>query len=96
MTAFLNVAMGPGADQNRIADYCAGSLEHFDWPVDCGVPFKAEFWSEPGWEPMGDQGLAYSGARTRTRSTPSPSRHHAGTCRRCRTSSRACPAPASC
>ena len=43
MAAFLNVAMGPGADENRIADYCEGSVEHFDWLVECGVPFKAEF-----------------------------------------------------
>lgn len=79
MTAFLNVAMGPGADQNRIADYCAGSLEHFDWLVGCGVPFKAEFWSEPGWEPMGDQGLAYSGGENsfpfNTIATPAPRGH---------------------
>jgi 3-oxo-5alpha-steroid 4-dehydrogenase len=61
MAAFLNVAMGPGADENRIADYCAGSVSHFDWLVGCGVPFKAEFFGEPGWEPMGDQGLMFSG-----------------------------------
>jgi 3-oxo-5alpha-steroid 4-dehydrogenase len=61
MAAFLNVAMGPGADEMRVADYCAGSVAHYDWLVDCGVPFKAEFFSEPGWEPMGDHGLMYSG-----------------------------------
>ena len=79
MTAFLNVAMGPGADENRIADYCAGSLEHFDWLVGCGVPFKPEFWSEPGWEPMGDQGLAYSGGENsypfNTIAEPAPRGH---------------------
>ena len=55
MAAFLNVAMGPGADQNRIADYCAGSVAHFDWLVQCGVPFKPVFrgrrlgpWSDRG------------------------------------------------
>src|ERR1041384_2301753 len=53
MTAFLNAALGPAADENRIADYCAGSVSHFDWLVQCGVPFKAEFFGEPGWEPMG-------------------------------------------
>src|ERR1700754_40040 len=31
MAAFLNGAMGPGADANRVGDYCAGSLDHFDW-----------------------------------------------------------------
>ena len=44
MAAFLNVAKGPGADENRIADYCAGSVAHFDWLVQCGVPFKPVFW----------------------------------------------------
>src|ERR1700761_978492 len=31
MAAFLNVAMGPGADEDRIADYCEGSVAHFEW-----------------------------------------------------------------
>lgn len=79
MAAFLNVAMGPGADENRIADYCAASVEHFNWLVDCGVPFKAEFFSEPGWEPMGDQGLMYSGGENsypfNTVATPAPRGH---------------------
>lgn len=79
MTAFLNVAMGPGADENRIADYCAGSVEHFNWLVECGVPFKAEFFSEPGWEPMGDQGLMYSGGENsypfNTIAAPAPRGH---------------------
>lgn len=79
MAAFLNVAMGPGADENRIADYCAGSVAHFDWLVGCGVPFKAEFFSEPGWEPMGDQGLMYSGGENsypfNTIATPAPRGH---------------------
>ncbi len=79
MAAFLNVAMGPGADEKRIADYCAGSVDHFDWLVDCGVPFKAEFFSEPGWEPMGDQGLMYSGGENsypfNTIASPAPRGH---------------------
>jgi 3-oxo-5alpha-steroid 4-dehydrogenase len=29
--------------------------------VGCGVPFKPEFWGEPGWEPPGDQGLMFTG-----------------------------------
>lgn len=79
MAAFLNVAMGPGADENRIADYCAGSVAHFDWLVGCGVPFKAEFFAEPGWEPMGDQGLMYSGGENaypfNTIAAPAPRGH---------------------
>jgi 3-oxo-5alpha-steroid 4-dehydrogenase len=61
MCTFLCAAMGPGADEDRIADYCAGSLGHFDWLVDCGVPFKPSFWGEPGWEPPDDDGLMYTG-----------------------------------
>ncbi|PND55414.1 flavoprotein [Mycobacterium sp. ENV421] len=61
MAAFLDAAMGPGADRERIADYCQGSVAHFEWLVACGVPFKPEFFGEPGWEPLGDQGLMYSG-----------------------------------
>ncbi|UXA09758.1 FAD-dependent oxidoreductase [Mycobacterium sp. SMC-8] len=79
MTAYLNAAMGPGADENRIADYCAGSVAHFDWLVGCGVPFKAEFFGEPGWEPMGDQGLMYSGGENsfpfNTIAAPAPRGH---------------------
>src|SRR6185312_10177300 len=79
MIAFLNVAMGPGADENRIADYCEGSVAHFDWLLGCGVPFKDEFFGEPGWEPMGDQGLMYSGGENsypfNTIATPAPRGH---------------------
>ena len=79
MATFLNVAMGPGADENRIADYCAGSVAHFGWLVGCGVPFKAEFFAEPGWEPMGDQGLMYSGGENsypfNTIASPAPRGH---------------------
>ncbi|MGV0874618.1 FAD-dependent oxidoreductase [Mycolicibacterium sp. XJ879] len=79
MAAFLNVAMGPGADENRIADYCAGSVGHFDWLVDCGVVFKPEFFAEPGWEPMGDEGLMYSGGENsypfNTIAEPAPRGH---------------------
>jgi 3-oxo-5alpha-steroid 4-dehydrogenase len=79
MKAFLNVAMGPGADEARIADYCEGSVAHFDWLVGCGVTFKPEFFDEPGWEPMGDQGLMYSGGENsypfNTIATPAPRGH---------------------
>lgn len=79
MAAYLNAAMGPGADEHRIADYCAGSVAHFDWLVGCGVPFKAEFFGEPGWEPIGDQGLMYSGGENsfpfNTIATPAPRGH---------------------
>jgi 3-oxo-5alpha-steroid 4-dehydrogenase len=79
MATFLNVAMGPGADENRIADYCAGSVAHFDWLVQCGVPFKPVFWGEPGWEPPADEGLMFTGGENaypfNTIATPAPRGH---------------------
>jgi 3-oxo-5alpha-steroid 4-dehydrogenase len=79
MAAFLNVAMGPGADENRIGDYCAGSVDHFDWLVRCGVPFKPVFWGEPGWEPPGDEGLMFTGGENafpfNTIAKPAPRGH---------------------
>lgn len=79
MAAFLNAAMGPGVDENRIADYCANAVEHFDWLVRCGVPFKPEFWGEPGWEPPGGQSLMFSGGEDcfpfNTIATPAPRGH---------------------
>jgi 3-oxo-5alpha-steroid 4-dehydrogenase len=61
MAAYLCAAMGPGADETRIADYCAGSVAHFEWLVGCGVRFKPSFYAEPGWEPPRDDGLMYTG-----------------------------------
>ncbi len=79
MRTFLCAAMGPGADVDRITDYCAGSLEHFDWLVDCGVPFKPSFWGEPGWEPPDDDGLMYTGGENafpyNTIAVPAPRGH---------------------
>jgi 3-oxo-5alpha-steroid 4-dehydrogenase len=79
MRTFLCAAMGPGADADRIDDYCTGSLEHFDWLVDCGVPFKPSFWGEPGWEPPGDDGLMYTGGENafpyNTIAVPAPRGH---------------------
>jgi 3-oxo-5alpha-steroid 4-dehydrogenase len=79
MAAFLNVAMGPGADANRIDDYSSGSVDHFDWLVQCGVPFKPVFWGEPGWEPPGDEGLMFTGGENafpfNTIAQPAPRGH---------------------
>lgn len=79
MERFLMAALGPGADEAKIHDYCQGSVEHFEWLVEQGVPFKEEFWGEPGWEPPADQGLMYSGGENaapyNTLATPAPRGH---------------------
>ncbi|MEV0710014.1 FAD-dependent oxidoreductase [Nocardia aurea] len=61
MEKFLLAAIGAGADKEKIADYCRGSVEHYSWLVANGVPFREAFWGEPGWEPPHDEGLMYSG-----------------------------------
>lgn len=79
MEKFMLAALGPGADAAKIADYCRGSVEHYEWLVANGVPFKAEFWGEPGWEPPHDEGLMYSGGENaapfNTVATPAPRGH---------------------
>ncbi|MEV5835432.1 FAD-dependent oxidoreductase [Nocardia sp. NPDC052112] len=79
MERFMLAALGPGADQAKIHEYCQGSVAHFDWLVAQGVPFKEEFCGEPGWEPPHDEGLMYSGGENaapfNTIATPAPRGH---------------------
>lgn len=79
MEKFMVAALGPGVDREKIADYCRGSVEHYEWLVANGVPFKAEFWGEPGWEPPHDEGLMYSGGENaapfNTVADPAPRGH---------------------
>jgi len=61
MFDFLVAACGPGADEAKIRPYCDGSVDHYGWLVDHGLPFKAEFFPERDREPPTDAGLVYSG-----------------------------------
>ncbi|MGH7732528.1 MAG: FAD-dependent oxidoreductase, partial [Gemmatimonadales bacterium] len=61
MAAFLRAALGPGVDEARVTAYCDGSVEHFDWLVSIGVPFRAAFCDEPNRESADDAGLLFSG-----------------------------------
>ena len=61
MFAFLVAACGPGADEAKIRPYCDGSVDHYHWLVDHGLPFKAEYFPERDREPPTDAGLVYSG-----------------------------------
>ncbi|WP_029536840.1 FAD-dependent oxidoreductase [Rhodococcus erythropolis] len=61
MKTFMKAALGPGTDDTKIDAYCEGSVDHYNWLVDAGVPFKESFWGQPGWEPPYDDGLMYSG-----------------------------------
>ncbi|MFF0611168.1 FAD-dependent oxidoreductase [Nocardia tengchongensis] len=80
MKAFMKAALGPGADEAKIDLYCEGSVDHYRWLAEeIGVPFKAEFWGEPGWEPPTDAGLMYSGGENsapyNTIAAPAPRGH---------------------
>lgn len=61
MLAFLAEALGRPSDDPRLRAYCSGSVAHHDWLVAHGVPFRAEYWPEPGMEPPGTEGLVYTG-----------------------------------
>ncbi len=41
--------------------YCEGSLEHYHWLVERGVPFKPSLWDSPTWVPPTDDGLMWMG-----------------------------------
>jgi 3-oxo-5alpha-steroid 4-dehydrogenase len=61
MFAYMMAACGPDPDEAKIAAYCDGSLGHFDWLVDRGVPFDARFCEDTSMAPVGEEGLVYSG-----------------------------------
>jgi 3-oxo-5alpha-steroid 4-dehydrogenase len=79
MEKFIVAAFGPGVDRAKVTDYCQGSVEHYNWLVECGVPFREAFWGEPGWEPPHDEGLMYSAGENsapfNTIATPAPRGH---------------------
>ncbi len=49
MARFLLAACGPDADPAKVQAYCEGSVAHYHWLVDHGVPFTARL--PPGAEP---------------------------------------------
>ncbi|MGX6508912.1 FAD-dependent oxidoreductase [Rhodococcus sp. SJ-2] len=61
MARFLIAACGPHVDEEKVRLYCEGSVAHYDWLVECGVPFKPAFWQAPTAEPWTDDGLMFSG-----------------------------------
>ncbi|MBA0126547.1 FAD-dependent oxidoreductase [Haloechinothrix sp. YIM 98757] len=61
MARFLQEALGPGADAEKITAYSEHSVEHFDWLVARGIGFKPSMWDEPAWVPPTDDGLMWMG-----------------------------------
>ena len=60
MVKYLLASCGPEPDEARIRRYCEESAAHYDWLVELGVPFKAEFYPGRMLSP-GEEGLTYSG-----------------------------------
>jgi 3-oxo-5alpha-steroid 4-dehydrogenase len=61
MCKYLMASCGPGPDEAKIRLYCAHSVEHFDWLVQQGVPFKPSFYGDGSYTPT-DDCLSYSGS----------------------------------
>jgi 3-oxo-5alpha-steroid 4-dehydrogenase len=82
MAAFLRTALGPGVDEDKLQDYVAGSVEHFDWLAARGVPFEPGLYDEPSWMPPTNDGLMWLGERTwpfTEVATPAPRGHRPAT-----------------
>ncbi len=62
MFKYLMAACGPGPDETKIRLYSENSVEHFDWLVAQGVPFRGTFHPESGTEPPTQDGLIFSGS----------------------------------
>ncbi len=62
MVTYMLMAAGPQADEEKIRNYCEHSVEHFDWLVGIGVPFKDSFHRERAIMCLTDDGLLYTGS----------------------------------
>ena len=61
MYKYLMASCGPGQDEAKIRSFCDGSVEHYHWLVDQGVPFKQSYYGEGSYTPT-DDCLSYSGS----------------------------------
>lgn len=61
MYNYLKLCQGPQGDDAKIRAYCEGSLDHFNWLVDKGVPFKDSEFKERAIMVTTDDGLLYTG-----------------------------------
>ena len=61
MRDYLLASTGPGPDVAKVTRYCEDSVNHFDWLVTLGVPFKQSYWPY-NLEPTTDDCLYYSGS----------------------------------
>lgn len=61
MFNYLQAALGPHADTEKLRLYCDGSVDHFEWFRDCGVRFNESLYDRPTWMPPSKDGLMWLG-----------------------------------
>lgn len=61
MINYLTTAQGDYADEERIRLYCEGSLDHFNWMVSLGVPYKDTEFKKRAMMAVTDDCLLYTG-----------------------------------
>ncbi len=62
MYAYLMASCGDDPDEAKMRLYCEHSVDHYDWIVAQGVPFKPTFYAGISGEPPTDDGLVWSGS----------------------------------
>jgi 3-oxo-5alpha-steroid 4-dehydrogenase len=62
MFDYLMASCGANPDEAKVRLYCDGSVEHFEWIVAQGVPFKETYYPGISGEPPTDDGLVWSGS----------------------------------
>ncbi|HUH37770.1 MAG TPA: FAD-dependent oxidoreductase [Spongiibacteraceae bacterium] len=62
MITYLTMLAGPQADAAKIRAYCEESVNHFNWLVDKGVPFKDSEYKQRAIMALTDDCLLYTGS----------------------------------
>lgn len=79
MYKYLKASVGAGHDDAKLSLYCEGTVEHFDWLVAQGIPYKQSFYYGQSGEPPTDDGLVWSGSENvhpfRDLAKPAPRGH---------------------
>lgn len=79
MFKYLMASCGEAPDEAKLSLYCQDSVEHYDWLVEQGVPFKPVFYYGCSGEPPSDDGLVWSGSERawpyRDLAVPAPRGH---------------------
>ncbi|GAB3721265.1 FAD-dependent oxidoreductase [Nocardiopsis nanhaiensis] len=61
MFSYLEAALGPHPDREKLRLYCDGSTEHFQWFRDRGLAFNDSLYDAPSWMPPTQDGLMWLG-----------------------------------